>query len=184
MNDTITNTKWYVIRTATGKEKKAKELLEFEIKERGFENYVKQLVIPTEKVFHVRQGKKIATERNHYPGYILIETDPSIIGELSGLHKIVNFVVGFLGEKNPVPLRKEEVERMLGKMDELSNSREEIVDKFSLGESVNIIDGPFSGFIGVVQEVQNDKKRAKIDVKIFGRSTPLELSFVQIQKTY
>lgn len=177
-------TKWYVIRAVAGKEKKAKEQLEFEIKQLGFGDKVKQIVIPMERVFHMRKGKKVGNERNHYPGYILIETDPSIIGELGGLNKIVNFVVGFLGEKNPIPLKPEEVTRILGQMDDLANADEKYVDKFNVGEAVKIVDGPFLGFNGTVQEINNDKKKLKLDVKIFGRSTPLELSFAQVQQTY
>lgn len=177
------DTKWYVIRAVAGKEKKAKEQLEFEIKNLGFDDRVKQLVIPVEKVFHVRNGKKVATERNHYPGYILIETDPSIIGEISGLNKIVNFVVGFLGDgKKPEALRQTEVNRILGKIDELATADDIFICNFSVGEIVNIIDGPFSNFSGKVTEIFEEKKRVQLDVKIFGRSTPLELNFEQILK--
>ena len=177
-------TKWYVIKAVAGKEKKAVEQLEFEIKEKGFSDKVKQLVIPMEKVFHVRNGKKVATERNHYPGYILIETDPIIIGELSGLHKMVNFVTGFLGGDKPTPLQQSEVERILGQMDVLASSDEKFIDKFARGESIKIIDGPFNGFVGDVQEFNEERKKLKVDVKVFGRSTPLELSYTQVQKTY
>ncbi len=177
-------TKWYVIRSVNGKEKKAKEQLEFEIEAKGFANKVKQLVIPMEKVYHVRKGKKVAVERNHYPGYILIETEPNIIGELSGLHKIVNFVIGFLGGDNPQPLKPEEVTRMLGKIDELTSTDVQMIDQFNVGESVTVIDGPFNGFTGSVQGVLKEKNRLKIDIKIFGRSTPIELSFSQVSKIY
>lgn len=178
------NTKWYVIKAVAGKEKKAIEQLEFEIKEKGFSDKVKQIVIPMEKVYSVRNGKKIATERNHYPGYILIETDPIIIGELSGLHKIVNFITGFLGGDKPTPLTQTEVERILGQMDILAGTDEKFMDKFSIGESIKIIDGPFNGFVGDVQECNDERKRLKVDVKVFGRSTPLELGYTQVQKTY
>lgn len=178
------DTKWYVIKSVTGKEKKAVEQLKFEIEQKGFADKVKQIVIPVERVFYVRKGKKVVSERNHYPGYILIETDPNIIGELSGLHKIVNFIHGFLGGDKPVPLKKSEVEMILGHMDELASADEKFVDKFNVGEQVKIIDGPFNGFVGVVQEFSDEKKRLKIDVKIFGRSTPLDLSYTQVQKTY
>jgi transcriptional antiterminator NusG len=177
-------TKWYVIRSVAGKEKKVKEQLESEIRNLGFNDRVKQIVIPMEKVFHMRKGKKVGNERNHYPGYILIETDPSIIGELGGLNKIVNFVIGFLGDKTPIPLRPDEVTRILGQMDDLANADEKYTDKFNVGESIKIIDGPFNGFNGTVQEINNDRKKLKLDVKIFGRSTPLELSFAQVQQTY
>jgi len=178
------DTKWYVIRAVAGKERKAVEQLQFEIKQKGFSDKVKQIVIPMERVFHVRKGKKVASERNHYPGYILIETDPSIIGELSGLHKIVNFIQGFLGGDKPTPLKKSEVEMILGHIDELTGADEKFADKFTIGEQIKIIDGPFNGFVGAVQEFSDEKKRLKIDVKVFGRSTPLELSYTQVQKEY
>ena len=178
------DTKWYVIRAVAGKEKKAIEQLEFEIKAKGFDNKVKQILIPMERVFHVRKGKKVAAEKNHFPGYILIETDPSIIGELSGLHKIVNYIIGFLGGDDPTPLKPAEVERILGKMDDLASADEKFAESFSIGEQVSVIDGPFNNFIGTIQEFNDDKKRLKIDVKVFGRSTPLELSYTQVQKSY
>lgn len=177
-------TKWYVIRTVTGKEKKAKEQLEYEIRNREFSDRVKQIVIPMEKVYHVRKGKKVATERNHYPGYVLIEAEPNIIGELSGLHKIVNFIIGFLGGDTPQPLKMDEVTRILGKIDELASTDVKMTDRFNIGESVKVIDGPFNGFTGTVQDVLKDKNRLKIDVKIFGRSTPIELDFAQVDKVY
>jgi transcriptional antiterminator NusG len=118
MSDT---TKWYVIKTVTNKEKKCKEQIDTEIRNHGYDHLVKQVVIPMERVYHVRSGKKVATERNHYPGYILIETDPKIIGELMVILKGINFVSGFLGGKDTVPLRPNEVTRILGKMDELAN---------------------------------------------------------------
>ena len=178
------DTKWYVIRAVAGKEKKAIEQLQFEIEQKGFGDKVKQIVIPMERIYHVRNGKKVATERNHYPGYILIETDSSIIGELSGLHKIVNFITGFLGGDKPTPLKPSEVERILGQMDILASSDEKFMDNFAVGESVKIIDGPFNGFVGSIQEFNDDKKRLKIDVKVFGRNTPLELGYTQVQKSY
>lgn len=177
-------TKWYVIKAVPGKEKKVVEQLEYEIKEKGFSDKVKQVVIPMERVYSVRNGKKVATERNHYPGYILIETDPVIIGELSGLHKIVTLMTGFLGGDKPTPLKPNEVERILGQMDLLASSDEKFMDKFAKGESIKIIDGPFNGFVGDVQEFNDDRKRLKVDVKVFGRVTPLELSYTQVQKTY
>lgn len=178
------NTKWYVIKAVPGKEKKAIEQLEYEIREKGFSESVKQIVTPMEKVYSVRNGKKVTTERNHFPGYILVEADPSIINEISGLHKIVNFIMGFIGGDKPTPLKQDEVERILGQMDILSSSDEKFMDKFTVGESIKIIDGPFNGFVGDVQEFNDDRKRLKVDVKVFGRSTPLELSYTQVQKTY
>jgi transcriptional antiterminator NusG len=178
------NTKWYVIKAVPGKEKKAIEQLEYEVKERGFSDKVNQIVTPMEKVYSVRNGKKVTTERNHFPGYILVEADPSIIKDMSGLHKIVNFITGFIGGDNPTPLKQSEVERILGQMDILASSDEKFTERFTIGESIKIIDGPFNGFVGDVQEFNDDRKRLKVDVKVFGRSTPLELGYTQVQKSY
>lgn len=180
------NTKWYVIKTVTSKEKKCKEQIDREISNHGFDKHVKQVVIPMEKVYHVRSGKKVATERNHYPGYILIETDPLIIGELTVLLKDINFVSGFLGaddkSKEPVALRPNEVTRILGKMDELANADETVLDKYFVGENVKLIDGPFNTFVGKVTEVNEEKMKLKLNVKIFGRETPLEVDYSQVTK--
>lgn len=178
MNDT----KWYVIRTITNKEKQCKEQIESEIRNNGFSSLVKQVVIPMEKVFYVRNKKKVITEKNHYPGYILIETTPNIIGELKTILKGINFVSGFLGDNNPIPLRQSEVNHILGKMDELASAEVTVIDKYNIGEIVKIIDGPFNSFVGAVTDVNEDKKKLKLNVKIFGRETPLEVDYNQIAK--
>ncbi|MFW6225769.1 MAG: transcription termination/antitermination protein NusG [bacterium] len=178
------NTKWYVVRIVAGKEKKALEQLEYEVRSRGFSDMVKQMIIPLEKTFHIRQGKRVTVEKNHFPGYILVEAHPNAIGELKGIHKTANFVVGFLGGDNPTPLRDDEIKRILNKMDEMKSSDEPTEVKFKVGEMVNIVDGPFNSFAGTVKEVNNDKQKIKLDVKIFGRNTPLELSFSQVECIY
>ena len=181
MNDT----KWYVIKTVTNKEKKCKEFIDFEINNSDLSSYVNQVVIPLEKTFHVRNGKKVATERNHYPGYILVEMNPMMLGEMMTMLKGVNYVSGFLGENSsgiPVALRDSEVTRILGKIDELANADETILDKYFLGEIVKLIDGPFTSFVGKVIEVNEDKMKLKVNVKIFGRETPVELSYSQVTK--
>jgi transcriptional antiterminator NusG len=179
MSDT---TKWYVIKTVTNKEKKCKEQIDTEIRNHGYDNLVKQVVIPMEKIYHVRSGKKVATERNHYPGYILIETEPRIIGELMAMLKGINYVSGFLGGKDTSPLRPNEVTRILGKMDELANADETVLDKYFIGETVKLIDGPFATFIGKVTDVNEEKMKLKLNVKIFGRETPLEVNYSQVTK--
>jgi transcription termination/antitermination protein NusG len=176
------NTKWYVIKTVTNKEKQCKEQINTEIRNRGFSPYVKQVVIPMEKVFHVRKGKKVASERNHFPGYILIETDPIILGELMTMIKSINFVPGFLGDEKPIALRDSEVTRILGKMDELASADENVIDKYFIGETVKLIDGPFNSFIGKVTDINEEKMRLKVNVKIFGRETPLEVEYSQVSK--
>jgi transcriptional antiterminator NusG len=175
--------KWYVVRAISGKEKKVKQLIENEIVRNGLEQYVSQILIPTEKVYQIRNGKKISKERSFFPGYILVEAD--LIGEVPHTIKNVNGVIGFLGAEkggDPLPLRQSEVNRILGKVDELAESEEEINIPFYVGENVKVIDGPFNGFSGVIEEVNEEKKKLKVMVKIFGRKQPLELSFLQVEK--
>ncbi len=174
--------KWYVVRSISGKENKVREYIENEIRALGLSDYVKQILIPTEKVYQIRKGKKISKERNFFPGYILIEA--ALMGEVPHAIKNVTGVIGFLGDKNgsPVPLRMSEVNRILGKVDELAESNEEINIPFIVGETVKVIDGPFNSFSGVIEEINEEKKKLKVMVKIFGRKTPLELSFMQVEK--
>ncbi|OFX67247.1 MAG: transcription termination/antitermination factor NusG [Bacteroidetes bacterium GWE2_29_8] len=172
---------WYVIKVISGSEKKIKLYIENEIKKNGVSHLINQLLIPTEKVYQIRKGKKISKERNFFPGYILIEA--SLIGELPHIIKNVTGVLGFLGQKDgPVPLRANEVNRILGKVDELAEANEEMVEPFIVGESVTVIDGPFKNFNGIIEEINEEKKKLKVIVKIFGRKTPLELSYTQVQK--
>ncbi|MCK9611593.1 MAG: transcription termination/antitermination protein NusG [Bacteroidales bacterium] len=173
--------KWYVVKAISGKEKKIKELIESEINHQNLKDYVTQVLIPTEKVYQVRKGKKISKERNFFPGYVLIEA--ALVGEVVHVIKNVSGVLGFLGSKGePIPMRMSEVNRILGKVDELSEKGEEISEPFIVGESVRVIDGPFNSFSGVIEEVNEEKKKLKVMVKIFGRKTPLELSFMQVEK--
>jgi transcriptional antiterminator NusG len=140
-------------------------------------------LIPTEKVYQIRNGKKISKERNYFPGYVLIEA--ALVGEIPHILRNIPNVIGFLGSKEteePTPLRQSEVNRILGKVDELAASDEEINIPFFVGESVKVIDGPFNSFTGIIEEVNEDKKKLKVMVKIFGRKTPLELSFMQVEK--
>jgi transcriptional antiterminator NusG len=172
--------KWYVLRAISGKEAKVKEYLETDIQNSNLGEYVSQVLIPTEKVYSNRNGKKIVKERNYLPGYVLVEA--ALVGEVP--HHLSNTpnVIGFLGGAKPVPLRQAEVNRILGKVDELQDSGEDIVIPFIVGETVKVAFGPFSGFSGVIEEVNNEKKKLKVMVKIFGRGTPLELSFMQVEK--
>lgn len=175
--------KWYVLRTVGGKEKKVKEYIESEISNLGLTDYVSQVLIPTEKVYQVRNGKKISKERIFYPGYVLIEA--ALVGEIPHILRNVTNVIGFLGDTkggDAVPLRMSEVNRILGKVDELASKEEEITIPYFVGEAVKVIDGPFNGFTGVIEEVNPEKKKLKVMVKIFGRKTPLELSFMQVEK--
>lgn len=173
--------KWYVIRAISGNEKKVKQYLESEINRLGLKDSISQVLIPTEKVYQVHKGKKISKERNYLPGYILIEA--ILTGEIPHIIKNVPGVLGFLGSKGePVPLRPAEVNRILGKVDELTEQGEEVSVPFIVGETVTVIDGPFNSFTGVIEEINEEKKKLKVMVKIFGRKTPLELGFMQVEK--
>jgi len=174
--------KWYVVRAMSGKEKKVKEYLDMEILRLGLSDQISQVLIPTEKVYQVRNGKPVHKERNFFPGYILIHA--VLDGEVEHIVRGVTNVIGFLGTKDgkAIPLRSEEVSRILGKVDELAESSEEINVPFYVGEPVKVIDGPFNGFGGVIEEVYEEKKKLKVMVKIFGRRTPLELRFIQVEK--
>ena len=175
--------KWYVLRAIGGKEKKVKEYIEYEISRLNLESYISQVLIPTEKVYQIRNGKKISKERNFFPGYVLIEA--TLVGEIPHILKNITNVIGFLGAKGddlPTPIRVSEVNRILGKVDELAEGNEELNVPFYIGETVKVIDGPFNSFTGVIEEVNDEKKKLKVMVKIFGRKTPLELSFMQVEK--
>lgn len=174
--------KWYVLRAIGGKENRVKEYIESEIANLNMQEYVTQVLIPTEKVYQIRNGKKISRERNFFPGYVMIEA--ALVGEVMHVLKSVPNVIGFLADRdnNPTPMRESEVNRMLGKVDELSETTEELSNPFFEGEAVKVTDGPFNGFSGIIEEVNSDKRKLKVMVKIFGRKTPLELSFLQVIK--
>ena len=176
---------WYVIRAISGKEKKVKQYLESEIDRLSLKDQVSQVLIPTEKVFEMRNGKKKLRERNFLPGYILVECVMS--PELVPIVKEVPNVIGFLAENkggDPVPLREAEVNKILGKVDEMSEMGEVPEEPFIKGEPVKVMAGPFNGFTGLIEEVNEDKKKLKVVVKIFGRNTPIELNYYQVEKEY
>ena len=175
--------KWYVVRAVSGQENKVKAYIETEITRLGMEDYISQVLVPTEKVVQVKDGKKIAKEKVYFPGYIMIEAN--LTGEVPHIIKSVTSVIGFLGETKggePVPLRQSEVNRMLGKVDELSVKIDNIAIPYSIGETVKVVDGPFNGFNGTIEKVNEEKRKLEVMVKIFGRKTPLELSFMQVEK--
>ena len=189
------NKKWYVLRAAGGKEKKAKEYLEKEIERYGLQDLVSQVLVPTEKVYKIRDGKRYSSERLFYPGYVLIEAE--LTGELQYIiRNEVPHMSGFLTEKRevsrsngkvqeeriPIPLRDSEVKRILGEHDEAADSEGETIVDYAVGEAVKITDGPFSGFDGTVEEIVEDRSKLKVMVVIFGRKTLLELNFTQVTK--
>ncbi len=189
------NKKWYVLRAAGGKEKKAKEYLEKEIERRNLQDLVSQVLVPTEKVYKIRDGKRVCTERLFYPGYVLIEAE--LTGELQHIiRNEVPHMSGFLTEKRerknsdgkvqeeklPIPLRDDEARRILGEQDEQVGGETETVVDYVVGDAVKITDGPFNGFDGTVEEIVEDRSKLKVMVMIFGRKTILELNFTQVTK--
>jgi transcriptional antiterminator NusG len=175
--------KWYVVRAVSGQENKVKAYIETETTRLGMADYISQVLVPTEKVVTVRDGKKIAKDKVYFPGYIMIEAN--LTGEIPHIIKSIPGVIGFLGETkggDAVPLRQSEVNRMLGKVDELSVKVDTVAIPFTLGETIKVIDGPFNGFNGTIEKINEEKRKLEVMVKIFGRKTPLELSFMQVEK--
>ncbi|MDR1372781.1 MAG: transcription termination/antitermination protein NusG [Dysgonamonadaceae bacterium] len=172
--------KFYVLRAVSGKENKVKEYLEADLKHSELKDYIYQILIPTEKVLQQRNGKKVVKERAYLPGYIIVEC--VLVGEVFHYLKNVNFVIGFLGGNNPQPLRSSEVARILGTVDELQEQPEEYDVQFISGETVKVTTGPFSGFLGEIKEINPEKRKLTVVVKIFGRGTPIELGYLQVEK--
>jgi transcriptional antiterminator NusG len=178
---------WYVLRVISGQEKKIRTYLENEIARQKLEEQVPQVLIPSEKVYEMRNGKKRVRERNFFPGYVIVSADLSH-GEAFHLINSIPGVIGFLGNsgssqtKEPVPLRQSEINRILGKFDEVDEFEEKLDTPYIVGESVKVMDGPFSGFTGTVEEVFEERKKLNVTVKIFGRNTPVELNYIQVEK--
>lgn len=184
IESTEQDTKWFVLRVISGKEKKVKEYLDKEITRGGWSETVKQVFLPVEKVYKVANGKKVMRERNYYPGYVMIEiAKGKLSDDLRDVIKNTTNVIHFLGKENPIALRKAEVNKMLGKMDEMAEAGGiSMSEPFIVGETIKIIEGAFNDFNGVIEEVNDEKKKLKVTVKIFGRSTPVELSYMQVEK--
>ncbi len=179
----VKDKKWYVVRAVSGQENKVKEYIEREISHHGLEDFIGEVLVPTEKVIQIRNGKKISKERVYFPGYVMVLAN--LGGEIPHIIKTINGVIGFLGETkggDPVPLRRSEVNRMLGKVDELSVKADNVAIPFTIGETIKVIDGPFNGFNGTVEKINEEKRKLEVMVKIFGRKTPLELSYMQVEK--
>ena len=210
--------KWYVVRAISGQEKKIKDVLEAEIAAEGLQDYVGQILIPVEKVFQIRNGKKVSKERNLFPGYIYLEA--ALVGEVPHVVRATTGVIGFLGAEKrgePLAVRQNEINRILGVIDDMADTEEDInipykagelvkvtdgplinrilgvIDDmadteedinipYKAGELVKVTDGPFNGFNGSIEEVNEEKKKLKVMVKIFGRKTPVELGYLQVEK--
>jgi transcriptional antiterminator NusG len=173
--------KFYVLRALSGKENKVREYLETLIKNTDLGSYVSQVLIPTEKTYTMRNGKKVVKERAYLPGYVLVEAN--LVGEVAHVLRHIPNVIGFLGGTDkPVPLRPAEVSRILGTVDELQDQPEELDVQYYIGETVKVTYGAFNGFSGTIEEVNVERKKLKVIVKIFGRKMPLELTYVQVEK--
>jgi len=179
--------KWYMVRAVSGQERKAKEYLENEVDREKFQEVIPQVITPSEKVYEMRNGKKRSRDRNLFPGYIMIQADLSN-GEVIHLIKNIPGIIGFLGQKAgeastpPVPLRQVEVDRILGKVEEIDDFDTQLDAPYIVGETVKVMDGPFSGFTGTIEEVFEERRKLNVMVKIFGRNTPVELSYMQVEK--
>ena len=174
--------KWYVLRAVSGKEAKVKEYLEALMKhDKVLEANVGQILLPTEKYAQLRNGKRVVKEKLFLPGYVLVEAN--LQGEVAHTLRFTPNVLGFLGGMdNPSPVRQADINRILGTAEETAIRTEDVMVPFSVDESVKVTDGPFSGFSGIIEEVNAEKHKLKVNVKIFGRKTPLELSFNQVEK--
>jgi transcriptional antiterminator NusG len=170
-----------------GQEKKTKSYLDNEIVRQKLEEFIPEVLIPSEKVYEMRNGKKRVRERNFFPGYVLINADLTH-GEANHVITSIPGVIGFLGSnqggasKTPEPLRQSEINRILGRVEEIDEFAVKLDTPFIVGETVKVMDGPFSGFSGIIEEVFEDKKKLNVMVKIFGRNTPVELNFIQVEK--
>ncbi len=177
------DTKWYVLRIVSGKERKVKEYLDKEVKINGWGDAILQILCPVEKIFKVLNGKKVLREKTLFPGYIMLEALDGKLNDtmIQGITGVTN-VIHFLGKEHPIALRKSEVNKMFGKLDEVSEQGIGYAEPYIIGETVKIIDGPFNDFNGTIEEVNEEKKKLKIVVKIFGRATPVELNYSQVEK--
>lgn len=173
--------KWYVMRAVSGKEAKVKEYIDAEIKNGRFDGNVSQVLIPTEKVVQVKNGKRVVKEHNYLPGYVLVEA--KLVGETAHTLRQTPNCLGFLPNlDNPTPLRQSEVNRILGQMEETEEEPLDQIIPYAVGEKVKVVDGPFSGFVGDIEEINEEKKTLTVIVTVFGRNTPLALGFTQVEK--
>lgn len=173
--------KWYVLRAVSGKEAKVKEYIEAEMKHNALlTQYVSQVLIPTEKHATLRNGKRVVKEKISLPGYVLVEAE--LKGDVAHTLRFMPNVLGFLGGlDNPTPVKQSDINRILGNVEE-TELADEVNVPYVVDETVKVTDGPFSGFSGVIEEVNAEKHKLKVMVKIFGRKTPLELGFMQVAK--
>ncbi|HLP29030.1 MAG: transcription termination/antitermination factor NusG [Ignavibacteria bacterium] len=171
--------KWYALRTFTGHEAKVKTAIELEMQRLGLENRVRSIVIPMETVYEVRNGKRRTKVKNFLPGYILVEL--SLDKRLKEVILSLPSIVSFVGTKTePQALQKDEVDRILGRVEERKDIST-VETAFREGDPVKVIDGPFANFNGTVKEINIEKQKLKVEVGILGRKTPIELDFGQVE---
>ncbi len=172
--------RWYSVSVLSNFEKKVAEQIRAAVAEKGLEEEIDEVLVPTEEVLEIRRGKKVTSERRFMPGYVLVRMDMTD----RGYHLItsINRVTGFLGPQGkPMPMRDDEVNQILNRVEEGEAAPRNLIS-FEVGEQVKVIDGPFDGFSGMVEEVDEHSSRLKVTVSIFGRPTPVELEFTQVQK--
>ncbi|MBR4553648.1 MAG: transcription termination/antitermination factor NusG [Bacteroidaceae bacterium] len=170
---------WYVLRAVSGKEAKMKEYIDAQIKNGFYKDNVSQVLIPTEKVVQQRGSKRVVKEHNLISGYVFVEA--RLVGEVAHELRQTPNCLGFLGGlDNPTPLPLHEVNQLLGKVDELQNTDVDLVIPFNVGDAVKVTDGPFKGFSGVIEKVNNEKKKLTLAVKVFGRNAPMDVGFMQV----
>ncbi len=180
---------WYVLRAVSGQEKKAKGYMEGEINRRKLSEVLAQVLIPTEKIVEMRNGKKYIREKSFFPGYMLIQADLGV-AEVGAVVLNIPGILGFLGMEGkailggvkPSPLSLVEVNRILGKVDEETEKGATMQSSFLVGEMVKVIDGPFADMVGLVEDVFDERKKLNVIVKIFGRDTPTEVSYSEVEK--
>lgn len=171
---------WYIVHAYSNFEKKVAESIQLAAKDKGLDQFIEEIFVPTEEVTEVRRGRKINTERRFFPGYVLVKM--TMNDQIYHLIKDTPKVTGFLGSgQKPMPVPQKEVDRIRGVMEE-GESRPRPTITFEVGESVRVTDGPFASFSGIVEEVDEDAARLKVAVSIFGRATPVELEFNQVEK--
>jgi len=174
--------KWYAVRTLSGKERETVENIEREASHNNLDKWIGEIVLPMEKVYKLRNGKKFSKDKLVMPGYIFLEL--KLIGEVERVIKKTKNVTGFIGDRNgkPEPLKQHEIDRIVGNMEKSIEAEATGEIPFIIGEKINVIDGPFSGFSGEVGNVDNDKQTLEVKVMIFSRETPLTLSYMQVDK--
>jgi transcriptional antiterminator NusG len=177
------NKKWFVLKVVSGQENKIKGYIDSEILRSKWENAITNVLVPTEKVYKIKAGKKVIKDKTLYPGYLYIEVEDKVVKtEMLATIRNISGVMNFLGGNQPQALRPAEVQKLLGKLDEVLGAGETMSEPFIINESVKIIDGPFNDFIGSIEEINEEKKKLKVVVKIFGRRQPVEVSFGQVDK--